>query len=75
MPILRLKDETGNVFDVPALIGPRGEKGESGVYVGYRRGLHRKLRTPMNEKGTAPGRKDTPLPPPAGPCSKGLRRR
>lgn len=34
MPVLRLKDENGNVFDVPALIGPQGERGDSGVYIG-----------------------------------------
>ena len=29
--ILRLKDENGNVFDIPALVGPRGPKGADGT--------------------------------------------
>lgn len=45
MPILRLKDETGNVFDVPALIGPKGEQGPQGP-----QGLQG-LRGPQGPKG------------------------
>lgn len=30
-PILRLRDQNGNVFDVLALIGPKGDKGDPGV--------------------------------------------
>lgn len=33
-PILRLRDQNGNVVDVLALIGPKGDKGEPGVGAG-----------------------------------------
>ena len=34
MAILRMRQADGTWVEIPALIGPRGEKGESGVYVG-----------------------------------------
>lgn len=34
MAILRIKNENGEFIDVPALVGPAGKDGESGVYLG-----------------------------------------
>lgn len=34
MPILRVRDEDGNIVEIPAIKGDKGEPGDSGVIVG-----------------------------------------
>ena len=34
MPILRVRDEDGNIVEIPAIKGGKGEPGDSGVIVG-----------------------------------------
>lgn len=34
MAILKIRNENGEMVPVPALVGPKGDPGQSGVYVG-----------------------------------------